>query len=345
MRRLSALAFTTALLVGATLASPGAAGTIFATAYDGMNVDFFFQLHPNPGGAGAFVSNFGQLQVGQNGSPDDLPLTAMTGVGGHLIGSGVSGGGTFDYGFHVLPDVDGLGGFETQIGEVTEFAGGIPLTEPVDTLATLGAQAYATSWTGTRNYFYEVSDQADASGLYGDNFGGLTLGEGGREFGYAIDSMGSYGGQLYGTAFDGTQSLFFRINRDDDGAGAWIDGLGVLSVGGGPDTAPIDAMVGGDDGLYGVSWNAANQYNYFFRIDPNADGFGGTESGAGDVASGFGAGKFPFRINTLGYLAGSGMPDIDVPSSAPEPAAWALTIVGFGMSGGILRRRTGRRAL
>jgi hypothetical protein len=33
-------------------------------------------------------------------------------------------------------------------------------------------------------------------------------------------------------------------------------------------------------------------------------------------------------------------PGVDVPSGAPEPAAWALMITGFGMAGTTLRRRT-----
>ena len=339
MRRTSELAFITTLLMGVASATSGVAGTIYATAFDGVNSNFFFQIHADPGGAGGYISNFGGLQVGQNGPADDLPLTAMTGVGNHLIGSGVSGGGTFDYGFHVNPDPDGFGGFETQVGNVTEFSGGVPLSEPVDTLAALGGQAYATSWTGTRNYFYQVSDQPGGFGLFGDNFGGLTLGEGGRDFGYAIDSMASYGGQLYGTAFDGTQSLFFRINLDSDGAGGWIDGLGALNVGGSPDSGPIDAMVGGADGLYGVSWNAANQYNYFFRISPNADGFGGTETNVGQLSVALSAGKLPYRINTLGYLAGPQVGVDNPPAGVPEPASWALMIAGFGMAGALLRRR------
>jgi len=342
MRRLSALAFTTTLMIGVAAASSGVAGTIYATAFDGVNTNFFFQLDADPGGAGAVISHFGQLQISQNGVVENLPLTAMTGVGNQLIAAGQNTNKTFDYGFHVSPDPDGFGGFETQIGGVTEFEGGVPLTEPVDTLASLGGQAYATSWTGTRNYFYQVSDQADLSGLYGDAFGGLTLGEGGREFGYAIDTMASYGGQLYGTAYDGTQSLFFRINLDSDGAGAWIDGLGTLNVGGAPDGGQIDAMVGGADGLYGVSWNAANQYNYFFRIEPNADGFGGRETDTGSVLSSLGGGNLPYRINTLGYLAGPQVGTDDPPGGVPEPASWALMIAGFGMAGAMLR---GRRSL
>lgn len=325
--RLSGLACVAFIALGA-LAPTAASAQIYATAYDGVDTDFFFQVTPN--GSGADASGFGHVLLGPTGPDhDSLPLTAMAGINGQLKATSVSKGGTFDYYSDIAPQPDGTGGYTFNNGSVTEFENGIPLTEPVGSMAALDGVMLGTSWTGTRNYFFEMHENSGSTGAYGNNFGGIVLGEGGRAFGYEVETMASYGGQLYGTAYDGEHSLFFRINRDADGAGAWIDGLGFLTVGGEADTDHIDAMVGGADGLYATSWNDKGNFNYLFRIDPLADG-GGHETETGAVT--LDGAKIPFRINTLGYID-NGLPAV------PEPASWAMMMLGFGAAGFALRRR------
>jgi len=314
------------------LASTSASAEIYATAFDGVNVNFFFSLTPN--GAGADADHFGHVLLGPVGPDQDpLPLTAMAGINGQLKATSVSKGGNTDYYSGLAVQPDGSGGYTFNNGGVSELENGIPLSEPVGSMAPLGGVMLATSWTGTSNYFFELHENSNTNGAFGNNFGGVTLGDGGRPFGYEIETMASYGGQLYGTAYDGTNSLFFRINRDADGAGAWIDGLGFLEVHGAPETDRIDAMVGGADGLYASSWNDVGQYNYFFRIDPDADGFGGIETNIGSVT--LGVSNIPFRINALGYIPTTALPETPV----PEPASWAMLIAGFGIAGFALRRR------
>lgn len=327
MRKIIDLATGVALLAGMA-AGPVLAQGIYASANDGVDTNFFFKVAPS--GAGGMASNFGLVLLEQGPDTDDLPFTAMTAVNGQLKGSSVSAGGSFDYFFDVTPRLPS-GGSTSDNGQITEFDGGVPLSEPLNEMAAHGGVLWGTSWSGSFNYFFEITENA-GPGAFGDNFGALTLGEGGRFFGYALSAMAEFDGQLYGAAYDGTQSLFFRINPNTDGtAGAWIDGLGVLEVGGGPDTDPVDAMVGTPDGLFATSWNSANSYNYLFRITPDAGGFGGQETDVGELT--LDGARIPFRINALGYLA-------SVPGGVPEPATWAMMLLGFGAVGMTMRWRS-----
>jgi len=66
---------------------------------------------------------------------------------------------------------------------------------------------------------------------------------------------------------------------------------------------------------------------------------GGTEPGTGDLLHGLSSpagGNIDFAVALFDTtITGSGQPGSDV----PEPAAWALMVGGFGLAGGMLRRR------
>jgi hypothetical protein len=68
------------------------------------------------------------------------------------------------------------------------------------------------------------------------------------------------------------------------------------------------------------------------------DDEGGTEPGIGDLFRGLNgpAGNIDFAVALFDTtITGNGQPGSDV----PEPAAWALMVGGFGLAGGMLRRR------
>jgi hypothetical protein len=317
------------------LGAPGAlAQGIYASANDGVDTNFFFRI--TPGNTGGVVSNFGHILIGGGPGTDNLPFTAMTAVDGQLKATNMPKSGSFNYFSDVTPR-EPFGASITNSGQVNDYTGDV-LSEPVSEMAVHDGRLWGTSWNGSSNSFYELLQPAGTFGAVADFFGSITLGEGGRRFGYAIDTMAELDGQLYGTAFDGTQSLFFRINPYTNGnGGAWIDGLGVLRVGGVADTSPIDAMVGTPDGLYATSWNAGNQYNYLFKIIPDADGMGAVETDTGALTSG-GGGYLPYRVDTLGYLATA-----PVQGGVPEPESWAMLIIGFGVAGAAFRAKTRSR--
>jgi hypothetical protein len=327
-RRMLRIALGAAFLAASGSHSAAAQG-IYASASDGIDTNFFFRVTPE--GAGGNASNFGHILLNQGPATDNLPFTAMTAVDGQLKATSVSGGGAFNYFSDVTPRTP-FGAYTSNSGQVTEFSGDA-LAEPVSEMAVYDDRLWGTSWSGSFNYFYELDEDPSGFGAVASFFGGITLGEHGRYFGYAIDTMAELDGQLYGTAFDGTQSLFFRINPYTDGtSGAWIDGLGALRVGGVPDTGPIDAMVGTPDGLYATSWNVGNQFNYLFKIIPDSAGLGGYETDTGELT--LDGSRIPFRVNALGYLATA-----PAQGGVPEPESWAMLLIGFGLAGTAYRAK------
>ncbi len=134
-----------------------------------MDTDFFFSLTPN--GTGADAAGSGIAAAGPIGPDhDSLPLTAMAGINGQLKATSVSKGGTFDYYSDIAPQPDGSGGYTFNNGGVSEFENGIPLTEPVGSMAALSGVMLATSWTGTSNYFFELHENGASTRAYGNNF-------------------------------------------------------------------------------------------------------------------------------------------------------------------------------
>jgi hypothetical protein len=314
--------------------APTASAQIYASAFDGVDTNFFFAVHPDEAGGGQ-ATGFGYTLVDNvPGANYYLGFKAMTGVDGQLKGTSISEIGNSNYFFDVTPRTP-YGGSVSNLGFVSENLNGPPLVEPVETMAVHAGQLVATSWSGSFNYFFELGDTPQGYGANANFFGGVTLGEGGNLFTHAIDTMAEYQGQLYGTAFDGTETLFFRINRNSGAqGGAWIDGLGAMNIGanGFPDPDRIDAMVGTDDGLYATSWNDKGQFNYLFRVTPEESGIGGYETYAGALT--FDGAEIPYRINTLGYLS----PVAAGPGGVPEPASWAMVLIGFGLTGAAVRK-------
>ncbi|WP_293345999.1 PEPxxWA-CTERM sorting domain-containing protein [Phenylobacterium sp.] len=332
LRKLNLALGAAAMTMTFAVALPSQAGTIYGAASNGGPLNFLLQLHPD--GAGAVTSNRGYLTIRQTDDIDVIPVTAMAGVNGVLKGTSLSAGGTFDYYSDLVPAPNGgAGGYSTNSGDIrTQHEGGDVYDDPISAMTPMGGDLYGASWDGDSNYFFQLLENTNSPGAYADNIGGITYGDSERPFGYAIDTLATYDGQMYGTAFDGEYNLFFRINLDPDGAGAQVEGIGYLLANSVPDTFRVTAMVGTDDGIYASYWNEAHQFNYFSKITPGLNGFGGFETEIGDVRIQAGD-RLNYKITSLGYL-----PDAAV-GGVPEPATWALMIVGFGLAGAQMRRR------
>lgn len=119
-----------------------------------------------------------------------------------------------------------------------------------------------------------------------------------------------------------------------------------------------------DDDLWvvGVNFDSSNTYNYFrlggafgdFDVFQGAPTGGSSTGGVLATSSGFQHYSIGFNLQNAGtatfYIgsdtAGNAGPLLDnvlVESSAavvPEPATWAMMIAGFGLVGGMMRRRT-----
>jgi hypothetical protein len=326
------------LLAAAAVAAPALAGTVYGSGLDETGEVHLFKVGSNLG-PGGFIVKDAVMTVGEGGAPLTFALSAMGGVNGQLRGSSPSTN-SFDYGFDVRPDVFNGGGYADNTGAITVGLGGSDLTYPVNGMAPKGGEMFATSWNGDFNYFYQLDQPFNLAGEYASFTGPVTVGDTGRDFALKIDTLASYNGQIYGTAYDHGVDVFFQVNRNANGFGAHIDGLGTLSVNefGLGDTFQLSAMVGGDNGLEGVAWG--NGFNYYFDVDPNASGFGGFVSHTGPLLDGGTGVDVAYKVTALGYLP----TPVGVDNGGvPEPATWAMMMLGFGGLGAALRMR--RRAL
>ncbi|MGZ6014466.1 MAG: PEPxxWA-CTERM sorting domain-containing protein, partial [Phenylobacterium sp.] len=126
------------------------------------------------------------------------------------------------------------------------------------------------------------------------------------------------------------------------------------SVAGGSDAAA--ATLSGDDGEYALMASAQAQSLDDMTSGPAAIGGGARGAGSGGGFGGFGgggaagaqAGTPPGGADPAGSALGPDSPAGHLPqlgnglgalSAAPEPAAWVSLILGFGLTGAVLRRR------
>ncbi len=110
-----------------------------------------------------------------------------------------------------------------------------------------------------------------------------------------------------------------------------------LGAGNFPDVAYLNGVFAGIGNLF------VNAAGYSFDSDPIADAFGGFDLGDGNGGYGFFLGRavggdpFAQTLAVGSYDAGSA-----VIASVPEPAAWTMMIMGFGLVGLLTRQHRSR---
>ncbi len=168
----------------------------------------------------------------------------------------------------------------------------------------------------------------------------------------AIDASGN----LYGTTVGGQNSIF-KISS----AGIFtplvkftgLNGQGTAPTGG----LLLDAAgnlfgttVNGGDTVFGVNRGYGTVFEYsaagVFTTLATFDNTNGANPYAGLTADAAGnlygtTVNGPSNIGTIFKLAGTGY--VPFAASVPEPASWALMLIGFGIVGGTARRRAVRR--
>lgn len=185
-------------------------------------------------------------------------------------------------------------------------------------LGTRGAFGVFVNGNGTQFSISQLSFSAVGTG----NAGALTA-YGNYSDTHYLDFANPTGSYNYGNGYEG-------ILVGNDGILGTSDDVFVTS---GANTQMVDALVGR---------GSANAYSVLCGTDPDAD-FGpcgaGNQSYIDEAAAGF---PFPGTYTgtySLGGVSGSGSFSV---TTAPEPATWAMMLVGFGMVGVGLRRAARR---
>jgi uncharacterized repeat protein (TIGR03803 family) len=338
--------------------TPGAGiSTLFAFDYDSGTEPFGF-LHMGAsntmygvtvnsgGGAGTLYSlttdgDFTKLQVFTGGATGYGPYGGViSDASGALYGVTIYGGSTaFDGGtvykydngiFTTLADIGSIGGRQARGGLTFDGAGNLYGTTTGGGNANQGI-LYKIDTNGNLS---KVVDFGGALGGYPDERGGLVTGPDGNIYGTAYSNGG---GTIY--KLDTTTGVVSTL-YDFAGSGAFYPGGRLI----------FDA----DGTIYGTtSGNYSTNYGSVFSL--TQDGVmtslytftdynigGGPQGGLYADASGalYGMASFGggFGLGTIFKLTDTGFAVASV-GGVPEPASWAMLVLGFGVVGAATRRR------
>lgn len=147
------------------------------------------------------------------------------------------------------------------------------------------------------------------------------------------------------TANSATVRTFFNDVSGQANGGGVVDGTFLAVLGFGSYTVSFDQPVN----FFSFVLSTLDDYNFVQLnttsglIDLQGSQItGGTGSFSGRVSYDFGAGT---ALNSITFLSTRNSLEIDsLAAAAPEPASWALMILGFGLVGSMLRRHRRTRA-
>ena len=178
-------------------------------------------------------------------------------------------------------------------------------------------------------FFADVDTAGSGSGLVG--YGTGTFG-GNAAWGATWNNVG-----YYNDKFDKTNTFqILLVNRSDTGAGNFdiILNYDKIQWEAGDVESPTDNGLGGNTASVGYNAGLGGQAGTFFQFTgsqtPGAFLDGGPNSLVANSNVGV-AGRYIFNVRN-----GAVTPP---PSGVPEPATWAMMMIGFGAMGAALRRR------
>ncbi|WP_414693276.1 PEPxxWA-CTERM sorting domain-containing protein [Phenylobacterium sp.] len=240
------------------------------------------------------------------------------------------------------------GGAGAHVGGQITLAAGTSLSLVVGGAGKWGGGNYAYGGGGASWIFVpDASDPLLVAGggggsswigypVHGGGAGQITTGNG---FGGQGADGGGGGGWLGPGSDGGPPRNFaqgdFPIGTGGQGPGSFLGGNTTGCDNGHPYECGTEQGTGGFGGGGGAGWN----------VGGGGGGYTGGDSSTvhgGTGGSSYVAAAFTNTTQEAGSHLGNGILTIDfieAVDSVPEPAAWALMIVGFGVAGAALRRR------
>jgi hypothetical protein len=304
-------------VLGLSATSPAAAATKALIAYGARagnavlaSVDAQTGIGPGPGAplsAGAFISfsDFAGLAIAPGGTP---------------WGIYQSGGGDA-----YLAAFDPLTGGRTGPGAYLDVGGHLSFGEVGAISFAPDGTAWVTYQSGGGDAYLAAFDPLTGfrtgPGAYLDVSGHLSFSEvGAMSFapdGTAWVTYQAGGGDIYLAAFDPLTG--FRT-----GPGAYLDVSGHLSFG------DVGGMSFAPDGAAWIAYQSGGGDAYLAEFDPST-GFRKGPGGYINLGSNL-------AFSNFGAVAIESLPSVG--GGVPEPATWAMMLLGFGIIGTTLRRRS-----
>ncbi|MGZ3272589.1 MAG: PEPxxWA-CTERM sorting domain-containing protein [Caulobacteraceae bacterium] len=255
----------------------------------------------------------------QGGSP------ALTTLGG--LGAMVGGSLHLDAGETLSILVGGQGGGDISGNTANGGGGG---TFVFTSLPTSGPELLLAAGGGGGAGWYAGAGGPGLAGRDGGGAGGGVNGLGGAAAGDRNGAAGGGAGWL-GAGASGTTGIYGEGGLI--GRGGWTRGC--IDVG-----QMLECETGPSGGFGGGGGGSYNDGGGGGGYSGGGGGSFGTQGGGGGGS--YIADEFSHTLAQSGVRSGNGLVTIDlIPLSVPEPATWAMMLVGFFGLGSLLRRRRG----
>jgi probable HAF family extracellular repeat protein len=359
---------SSAALLAASLSVPAAAAPHYAITelapLAGDNVSYAFGVNSSGQVAGASSAGSGYANIGVRWNSDGTaqPVGAGNSINYAINDAGATAGFDFvwdDYAYKgviAAPGGDktyvvaGLGTFLTAIsgnGNAAGYAGN-SIEDDQAVLYSGGSAQVLGVLGGATSQAWGVNDAGQVVGYstWQDGNSDLhaflyqsgtmsdlgTLG-GSSSYAYGINNAGAVVGEAFTAGDAASHAYIFRDGAMVDLGTLAADGTGVSSWANAINDSGVivgASQTSADSAYYATLWQGGRSYDLNALIQP---GLGWTLDSAWSISSnGYIVGLGTLNGQQRGFL-------LSLLPSVPEPASWAMMLVGFGAVGAAMRRR------